>query len=502
MALIGLDIGTTGCKSTIFDSSGSICSFAYKEYEVLNTGPGMFELNPNTVWDAVKCVLAKSAERYAGEKIEALSISSFGESTIPVDKEGRVLHDSILYTDPRGNTQCKRLIKKLGLQYIMELTGVHAHPMYTINKILWYKENLPETYKKVWKFMLFEDFILFRLGNQPAIDYSLASRTMAFNIMEKKWANDILQLVDIDERLFSNVVPSGTIVETINKDVALEIGLPADLKLVTGGHDQVCAAIGAGVVKEGNAVNGMGTVECITPVFNRPVINKYMLDHHYACVPYAKEDMYVTYAFNFTGGSLLKWYRDNFGSLEIIEAKKSGESVYSILDSKASLEPTNIFVLPHFAGAGTPYMDVNAKGAIIGLTLEQTSGELYRALLEGIAYEMMYNIECLNEAGILIKELTAVGGGARSDLWLQLKADMFGRKMVALSVEEAGTVGAAILAGVAIGKYKSIDEAVSRFVKIKKEFYPNMKNNEIYQENYKKYKKIYSKIKGIFNTKK
>lgn len=327
MALIGLDIGTTGCKSTVFDVEGNVCSYAYKEYGIQNRGPGMFELDPDELWESVKYVLGMSVKKYTGEKITALSVSSFGESAVPVDKNGKVLHNSLLYTDTRGSLQCEQLVSRLGLQSIMEQTGVHAHPMYTINKIMWFKENMPDVYKSTWKFMLFEDFILFRLGHEAVIDYSLASRTMAFNVTKKTWAEHIIEAAGVDGEIFSRAAPSGTVVGTINWSIAEEIGLPYDTLLVTGGHDQVCAAVGGGIVEEGSAIDGIGTVECITPAFGRPIVNSKMMDNHFACVPHAKEGMYVTYAFNFTGGSLLKWYRDNFAAAEVQEAQKTGRVV-------------------------------------------------------------------------------------------------------------------------------------------------------------------------------
>lgn len=497
MALMGLDIGTTGCKCTIFDIEGNICSYAYKEYSIINSGQGLFELDPREVWEAVKLVIGISVQRYRGERITALCVSSFGEAAVPIDKNGNVLNNSLLYTDVRGTEQCERLSNLMGLQNIMQLTGLHAHPMYTINKVMWIKENMPQIYKDTWKFMLFEDFILYKLGNVSAIDYSLASRTMAFNVIRKTWEERVFDAAGIDRDIFSPAVASGSIVGTISSDIADELGLPQNVSLVTGGHDQMCAAIGGGIIKEGVAINGIGTVECITPAFARPIMNEQMLDNNFACVPHAKTGMYVTYAFNFTGGSLLKWYRDNFAKVEKMEAEKTGNNVYATLDLRAVKQPTKILILPHFAGAGTPYMDIAAKGAIIGLSFDVTDAHLYRAMLEGVTYEMMYNVECLGEAGITINELRAVGGGAKSDLWLQIKADIMGRKVVTLNVDEAGTLGTAILAGTATGVYKSIESAAGLLVKVKKEFYPDEKNHQVYQENYRRYKKIYNAVKDV-----
>jgi xylulokinase len=495
VALMGIDVGTTGSKCTIFDVEGNVCSYAYREYDVENPSRGHFELNPEIVWEAVKWVMANAIKKHEGREVKAICISSFGESAVPIDKNGRVLYNSFLYTDVRGSKQCESLKDKIGLESLMNLTGLPAHPMYTISKIMWIRENLPEVYKNTWKFLLFEDFVVYRLCNETVIDYSLASRTMAFNITEKRWESKVLKEAEIDRDIFSCAVPSGSVVGIIKGDVAEELGLAKNVKIVTGGHDQVCAAIGGGIIRERMAINGIGTVECITPGFSRPFLNHCMLKNNFACVPHAKDGMYVTYAFNFTGGSLLKWYRDNFALYDKLEAQKLGENVYAMLDKKAANTPTNLLVLPHFSGAGTPYMDTSAKGAIMGLDFETTQAKFYRALLEGVNYEMMYNLECLGNVGIEIDELRAVGGGAKSDLWLQIKADIMNKKIIALDVDEAGTLGTAILAGVAIGEYKSLEKAVETLVKVRKVFYPNLKNHQIYTENYYRYKKMYKAVK-------
>lgn len=501
MSLMGLDIGTTGCKCTIFSCEGSVVSYSYKEYNTQSPKPGYYELDPRVVWDSVKNIIYNAVNSYKGEPVTAVCISSFGESAVPVDKHGNVLGNSILYTDKRGSSQCKELVEYLGKQTIMNLAGVSAHPMYTVSKIMWIKENMPDMYARVWKFMLFGDFISYCLTGIPVIDYSLASRTMAFNVVEKKWEGKILDAARIKQDMFSEACPSASVIGNIKRDIADELGLSKDTLVVTGGHDQVCAALGAGILTEGLAIDGIGTVECITPAFDRPVLNELMLEYSFNCAPHAQEGMYVTYAFNFTGGSLLKWYRDNFAVQQKELAWKEGKNVYALLDEQATKNPTNLLILPHFAGAGTPYMDTDAKGAILGLSFNNTASDIYRAMLEGITYEMALNIECLSKAGIKINTLRAVGGGAKSDLWLQIKADIMQRKVERLDVNEAGTLGTAIMAGVATGVFNSMEEATKQLIKVRKEFYPNLEFKEKYMENYERYKKVYESIKSIYSPK-
>lgn len=500
MSLMGLDIGTTGCKCTIFDIEGRVLSYSYLEYDLENPKPGFYELDPRVVWNSVKHIIHNAINLNSNmEPVTAISISSFGEAAAPVDKQGNVLGNSITYMDQRGAEQCEELVDRLGKQEIMNLAGVSAHPMYTVCKVMWLKEYVPELYNKTWKFMLYGDFILYCLTGVPLIDYSLASRTMAFNVVEKRWEDKVLEAAGLREDIFSEASPSAQIVGNIKKQVAEELGLPKDVLVVTGAHDQVCAVIGGGILKKGLAVDGIGTVECITPTFDKPVLNETMLKYSFNCAPHAKPDMYVTYAFSFTGGSLLKWYRDNFAIYEKMMADKSGKNVYTILDEQAAIEPTDLLVLPHFAGAATPYMDMDTKGAILGLTFGHTSKEVYRALLEGVTYEMALNVECLSKAGIEIDTLRAVGGGAKSDLWLQIKADIMQRKIERLNIDEAGTLGTAIMAGTATGAFSSLEEAAKQLIRVRKEFYPNPKNKERYMENYRRYKKVYESVRKVFH---
>ncbi|GAA0181303.1 xylulokinase [Clostridium sediminicola] len=498
MALIGIDIGTTGCKCTIFNHEGIIQSYEYWEYSDISPEDGWFELNPNEIWDSVKYVIKNAISKYSGEKVLGLSVSSLGEAAVLVDRYGKVLYNSLIYTDKRGKEQVERLEEKLGKEKIVEKTGLSPHAMYTISKLMWFKDNKPDIYNKTWKALLFGDFILYKLGNKAVIDYSLASRTMAFNVKELKWDKEILKAAEIKENIFADTVAAGTIIGDINEEIAEELGLPKDLKLVSGAHDQVCATIGAGVTKVGTAMDGIGTVECITPIFDNNIDVNDISKNNFPCVPFVN-NKYTTYAFNFTGGSLLKWYRDTLGYEEIIEGEKLGKSPYEIFNERAAKKPTDILVLPHFAGSGTPYMNPDSKGAFIGLDFNVTKGHIFRSLLEGVTYEMKYNIECLKEAGIEIEEFRACGGGARSDLWLQIKADIMNKKVVALDVDEAGTLGTIILVGVALGIYTSLEEAIEKLVRVKKEFYPNEENVRIYEKNYLRYKKIYEAVYNVMN---
>jgi len=497
MAIIGIDIGTTGAKSTIFDERGNVKSFAYQEYNLTTNNLDNYEIDPNIIKNTVKKIVLESVKKYDNDDILAICATSFGESIVLLDSKDEVLCNSMIYMDKRGVEECSEIELHFSRDKISITTGLLPHPMYTAPKILWLKENRPTIFKKTKKIFFIANYILYLLGGEHVTDYSLASRSMAFDVINKKWWSDMLEYIGIDEEFFPKPVPTGSIVGTILPDVAKEYGLRKGVKLVIGGHDQIISAIGSGILNEGMTANVIGTVDCIIPVFSLDQIKTSLTKYNFPCVPYLKDKSYITYAFNITGGSILKWFRDNFAIDLSISAKKGGLNVYNLLDKLATVHPTNILVLPHFAGSGTPYMDVASKGAIVGLNFNVNRNQLYRAFLEGETYEMKVNIDCLEDSGIIINELRTVGGGAKSDLWMQIRADILGKKVVSLNIEEAGTVGSAILAGTAIGIYSSIKEAENELVKEKKIYYPNPNNNDIYQANYERYKKLYLNLKDV-----
>jgi xylulokinase len=494
MALMGLDIGSTGCKAMVFSDDGKPLSYSYSEYETVGS---VYETNCDIIWKHVRNVLTKCALGHKNE-LKALSISSFGESFVPIDRAGNVLMNTLLYTDPRGTQQCERYKSQFGEQRIMEIAGVKPHPMYSLAKLGYIHDEHQELFNRTYQFLLIESFIIFKLTNESYIDYSLAARTMAFDVTKKKWSKELLALAELDEEKLPKAVPCGTAVAKVIPAIANELGLPLDLMIVTGGHDQVCAATGAGITKPGLAIDGTGTVECITPVFDKPILTKQFLDNNYACVPHSVDGMYVTYAFNFTGGSILKWYRDNFAKYETMLAKEKGVSVYALLDELGAKNPTDLIVVPHFAGSATPDMNEDARGAFMGLRFDTDAPTLYRALIEGVTYEMAYNIEFLEAAGIKIEELRAVGGGAKSSYWLDIKANITGCRIIPLDIEEAGITGTAILAGVASGIYKNIDEALEYFVKPKTVIEPDKEQQKIYSENFQRYKEARKLISKLY----
>lgn len=497
MSLLGIDIGITGCKVIAFNIDGEIIAQAYDEYPLIHPKPDWSELDSRLVWEKVSNGIRKVASQTKSDPIEALSVSSQGEAVTPVSKTDEILDRAVTSFDYRATEIADEIGEKISRLEIMQLTGMPLSSIKTVPKLIWLRRNKPEVYKKTWKFLGFEDFIIYKLGMEPVVDYSLASCTMAFDVVNKKWSDKILSLADIDAELFSRPAPSGTIIGEVDSRIAEELGLPKKVVGVAGGHDQPCGALGAGIIREGRVIDATGTVECITPAFNQPVINRKMLDGNFSCNCHVVEGMYVTLAYVSSGGVILRWYRDNFAEAEIERARKSGMDVYDILMEQVSDEPSPLLLLPHFSGTGTPYLDAKSKGAILGLSLSTTKGDLIKAILEGISLEIKRNINWIEDAGIPVDEMRAIGGGAKSEKWLQLKADVFGKKVVSLDVSEGVCLGGAMLAGTAIGKYSSIESAVDALVNPKKEYFPRPDLKKFYDERLELYRQIYPSIRAI-----
>ena len=367
MKIAGLDIGTTGCKCTVFDENGKYLDKAYRDYPVKRTVGG-HEIDISAVMDGVYASIREMAEKYPD--IAGIGVTSFGETFVCVDETGEPLHPAMLYTDPRGKEECRELVEKLGEREIANITGLRPHEMYSISKIMWIKKNQPEVYSSARKIFLMEDYVVYHLTGNAQIDYSLATRTMAFDIRNLCWSREIFEAAGIDMGLMAKPVPTGTVAGTVSLAAVQKTGLGRDTKVVSVSHDQVSAAVGAGAFDGSVAVDGAGTVECLTPVYDQIPDIDVMYQGYFSVVPYVIPGKYVAYAFSYTGGALMQWCTETLAKKEMELAKEQGISVNEYLEQAYASQkeeiPSGLLVLPHFAGAATPYMDTGSKGAVFG----------------------------------------------------------------------------------------------------------------------------------------
>ena len=494
MLLAGLDVGTTGCKISAFGAEGEFLGRVYRDYQSSRTA-SEHEIDVLLIWKAVQEVLLEASARWPS--IGSIGVTSFGETFVLLDKDDRPLDVSMLYTDPRGANECEWLSEKIGRDVISRITGLNPHPMFGISKMMWKKKHKPEIWHNVKRICLVKDYIVYLLTGKAQIDYSLASRTMAFDIKKLKWSDEIFDASGIDKKLLSSPVPIGTCAGTVKQGIAESLGLKPGTLIISSGHDQVAAAVGSGIFDEDIAVDGAGTVECIAPVFSDVSNFESMIDSGYAMVPYVEAGKYVCYAFLFTGGAAVNWFLENLAGYADLKAKELGKSVFGYFEEHASL-PTGLLVLPHFAGAATPHMDNKAKAAIVGLTLSTTQADLFNAIMEGVCYEMRLNIEHLNEAGVYFKKMRATGGGANNRIWMQMKADILNMPITTLGTVEAGGTGAAMMAGVASGLFPDLRLAAKIMVSKSRTYLPRKEIHDSYTVIYQKYRNLYASLRPFF----
>ncbi|MCH4191107.1 MAG: carbohydrate kinase [Butyrivibrio sp.] len=496
--IAGLDIGTTGCKCTVFDTEGKRLAKAYRTYELTEPCEAQ-ETDAGAIMDAVYAVLHEAAEQYP--EISGIGVTSFGETFVMTDAAGQPLHGAMLYTDPRGREQCRQLSEEIGDERICEITGLRPHEMYSLPKMMWLLQNRPEVYERASFIFLMEDFVVYHLTGTRQIDDSLATRTMAFDVQKLDWSREILIKAGIDRDRLSHPVRTGTDAGCVTQETADRTGLSVHTHIISVSHDQVAAAVGAGAFDASVAVDGAGTVECITPVYDHLPDMKVMYRDYFAVVPYVFPGKYVAYAFSYTGGALLQWCTQKLARGEKETAEKEGISVNALLEQKYLKEhgnkPGTLLVLPHFACAATPYMDTGSRGVITGLTLESSVSDIYRGCMEGIVYEMLVNMKGLESSGCRFEKMNATGGGARSEIWMQMKADILNLPVTALEETDAGTAGCAMITGTAMGYYRDLTEAYQHMVHERKTFRPDKEMHRKYMQVYARYEKMYQAVRPL-----
>ncbi len=485
MTVLGVDVGTTVCKCRAV-KGGKQVGFASRAYGLKD---GKFaSIDTNALVKAVFEVIAIAA-RDAGE-ISAVCVSSLGEAFIAVDESGKPLFETMLYTDTRGSEQAAKLRAKFGRGTVYD-TGATADPMYSLCRLMWLCENEPEKYERVSAVMFVADYISYLLSGERAVDYSLASRSLMFDVFAEKWDERLVSEAGLSPNKLSKPVHAGSAIGFVKPEICAELNIKGKPAVVAGAHDQVASAIGAGLRGCGNGVVGLGTVECITPVFNGGIADlQTMADGAYAAVPYLN-GTFVTYAFNFTAGALADWFKGNLARVP------HGEEFHAYYEKNLPQNSGGVLCLPYFAGCATPYMDGAATGAFVGLTTVTDTFTLYRAVLEGTSFEMKYNLSRLREAGVKVNALTATGGGSRNRAWLKIKSDILGVPITPLKNSEAGVNGSCMLAAIAAGEYSGMDEASEDLCEYGETVEPDFKATENYLEAYSKYKKLYPLLKQL-----
>ena len=499
--LMGIDVGTTGTKTLLLDEEGRILTSATSEYPMFTPRPQWAEQDPEDWWQAtvksIRCVLRES-------DIDPSDISGIGltgqmHGMVMLDASGKVLRPCIMWNDQRTAAQCEWIMNVVGRERFLELTLNPALPGFTAPKIIWTRENEPEVYANAAKVLLPKDYVRYRLTGIYATEVSDASGTVLLDVSQRKWSEEVLQEIGIPLEWMPECVESPEITGKITSEVAEVTGLPAGVPVVGGAGDQAASAVGTGIVEPGLVSVTLGTSGVVFAYTEEPSRDPQGRLHTFChAVPGKWHVMGVTLS---AGGSL-RWFRDTLGLSEKNIGKLSGVDPYEILTAEASTAPAGcegLLFLPYLTGERTPYPDPNARGTFFGLTLRHSKSHMMRAVLEGVAYSLRDSIELFRDLGIPIQQVRAVGGGARSVMWRQILADIFGIELVTINVTDSTAYGASLLAGVGTGVYGSVPEACSATVRIVERTEPIGENQATYNEYYPVYCSLYRALKPAFD---
>ncbi len=485
MSLLGIDVGTTRCKASAFSLEGRCLASASREYPTVIPKPGWAEIDSQVVLDDLWQVIAEVAQHTKADPITALCVSSMGETVTPIDASGQILDRCILSSDIRGEEYANQLEETMGLDAFYRINPNFPGSNYSMPKMRWLQDNRPDVFNKTHKFLLMGDLVMYMLGCEPTTSTSHANRTLLFDIVKEDWSDELLAATGISRQMLPRVLPGGAIAGEVSDLMADRLGLPHGVKVVVGGHDQCCCSLGAGITSGGRSVTGIGTYECITPTYQGLPDMKQMMQLGLNIEHHTLPGLYVSFIYN-QGGALMRWFRDTFAP----ELAANGVDVYGELGKKVPSEPTDLMVLPYFDVTPYPHFVPDAEGAIVGLKMNTTREEIMKAVMEGETYWFAERMQPLFDTGMDTTEFVANGGGANNDVWMQLKADIMGVPFVRLQNTEAGTLGAAMLAGLGSGVFTDAAQLAEMWVKRGRVFEPDSRRHEIYKQRATKYRHL------------
>lgn len=498
--LMGIDLGTSGTKTVLFDREGTVVASSSAEYPLYQEKNGWVEQDPQDWWQAASDTIADVIERTgidAGE-IRGVGISGQMHGLVMLDAGGNILRRSIIWCDQRTAAECAEITEKVGARRLIEITANPALTGFTASKILWVRNHEPELYARCAHILLPKDFIRYKLTGDFATEVSDASGMQLLDVPGRCWSGEVLEKLEIDRALLPKVYESpevtGVILEEAGKITRLKPGTP----VVGGAGDNAAAAVGTGVVRDGKAFTTIGTSGVVFAHTDKPAIDPKGRVHTFCCaVPGAWHVMGVTQA----AGLSLKWYKDNFCADEVQTACGLGVDPYYILDKQAARSPigaNRLLYLPYLMGERTPHLDPDCRGVFFGLSGMHTKYDLLRAVMEGVTYSQRDSVEILREMGVTTDEMLACGGGGSSALWRQMLADTYNCPVKTVKSKEGPALGAAILAGVGAGLYSSVQAACDQMVQTNPEQAPVEENVPQYEAAYQVYRSLYPSLKENF----
>jgi xylulokinase len=495
MYLLGIDVGTGGTRAVVIDDGGSVISSATENHRAFASPQiGWAEQDPCDWWRACGLAVRKTLAngRLRGDQISCVGFSGQMHGAVLLDEQGHVVRPALIWCDLRTEKQSRDLTARIGAERWIQLACNPPLPNFTLTKCLWVRENEPENWSRVHSLMLPKDYVRFQLTGERATDVAEASGTLLLDVARRRWSQEILQLVQIDESILPSLYESPEICGQVSVSGAAATGLQKGTPVVAGAGDQAAGAIGMGIVSPGAVSATIGTSGVVFAATDRPALDRQGRVHTFChAVPGRWMVMGVTQA----AGLSLRWFRDQFGTRDGIES-------YDSLTTEAAKVPAGCDALlwaPYLMGERTPHLDAEARGMLVGLTASHTRAHVIRAILEGVAFSLRDTFTIFEEMKVPVKTIRLGGGGARSALWRQIQADAYGQPVETVEAEEGAAYGAAILAGVGVKAWPFVETACNALVHVAERVNANSENLPVMERAYAAYRRIYPAMKNIFN---
>lgn len=498
--LIGVDIGTSGTKTVLFDEKGGSIANCTVEYPMYQPKIGWAEQDPKDWWNAV-CESSKTVIQKSGVKpgdIAGVGLSGQMHGLVLLDKDNNVLRNSIIWCDQRTYAECVEITEKVGAKRLIEITANPALTGFTASKILWVRNNEPDIYSKISKILLPKDYIRFMLTGEYATEVSDASGMQLLDIENRCWSDEVLEKLEIKKEWLGKMHESCENTGTITQEAADLTGLATGTIVAGGAGDQAAGAVGNGIVKEGIISSTIGTSGVVFAHMDNIEIDMKGRVHTFChAVPGAWHVMGVTQG----AGLSLKWFRDNFCIEEMRTAELLDVDPYVLMDKEAGRIPAGaggVVYLPYLMGERTPHLDPDARGVFFGLSAAHNKAHMIRAVLEGVVYSLRDCMEIIRGMGIEASQVRASGGGGRSPIWRQMQADMFKTDICTINSSEGPALGVAILAGVASGVYKDVVSACDEIINVKETQAPDESTSVEYDKYYEIFQNLYIHLKNDY----
>ena len=486
MLYVGIDLGTSAVKLLLMDGEGKIQKIVSREYPLYFPHPGWSEQKPEDwyeqVMDGMKELIAEADK----SQIAGISFGGQMHGLVILDKEDEVIRPAILWNDGRTYEECDYLNNVIGKEKLSEYTANISFTGFTAPKILWVKNKEPENFKRIAKIMLPKDYIAYKLTGVNCTDVSDASGMLLMDVKNRRWSKEMCEICGISEEMLPKLYESYECVGTVKPEIARELGIPETVKVAAGAGDNAAAAVGTGTVGDGMCNISLGTSGTIFISSE-----KFGVDKNNALHAFAHADgHYHLMGCMLSAASCNKWWMD-----EII-----GTSDYGAEQKKiGALGENHVYFLPYLMGERSPHNNPNARGTFIGMTMDTIRADMTQAVLEGVAFALRDSFEVAKSLGIKIERTKICGGGAKSPLWKKMIANILNLKVDVIESEEGPALGGAMLAAVACGEYKNVEEAAAKIVRIVDTVEPEEELVKKYDERYQQFRQIYPACKPLFD---